>query len=362
MKSKLTLVIPTYNSENHLLRFHELYMRLMSQSQGSLSILIVDGGSVDNTLSFEREFGFTIVINYRGDPVNAKYLGFTHANTDLVAFLDHDEIFLDLESINKRIVCFEENSQLVGLFSSGYRVSLANSTTPNIYSSKYGDPFNFYVYGSRNDDSRISELDKCFYMKGIRTSSLNITYHLIEKFRPNRRFLLECSSMGVTIHKERLRNAIPDFKVNPIDLPNLFYLVMAKNSYYRFGILQHDFIDHFSSESWTIVKNKLRWRINNQTSETSNKFKYSGIAGRFAFENQANKNGYKIFSKNLNMYKLRYVFHCFTVVPLLFDTLRIIFYEKNWRFCMHAYLSLYTIYCAFSSKFRQKNLDTRYGL
>lgn len=92
---KISIIIPTYNSEKYILRCLDSIKR---QKAKSFEIIIVNDGSTDNTLKLIDSYNIDnkkiITIENHGQGY-ARNLALTKATGDYILFLDSDDILLD---------------------------------------------------------------------------------------------------------------------------------------------------------------------------------------------------------------------------------------------------------------------------
>jgi glycosyltransferase involved in cell wall biosynthesis len=92
--SKVSVIIPVYNAEKYVVATVE---SVLSQTYKNFEIIIVDDGSLDDSLSICRQFEDPrikiIQQKNRGLP-GARNTGIRHAQGDYVTFLDADDIWL----------------------------------------------------------------------------------------------------------------------------------------------------------------------------------------------------------------------------------------------------------------------------
>lgn len=100
----ISVIIPTYNSSSTITECLES-VRNQNYPQGKIEILIIDGGSGDNTLNIVKKYKVKIT---KADPKkqNVEYnksLGIKIAKNDLLLMLDHDNIFPNKTVLSKMV-------------------------------------------------------------------------------------------------------------------------------------------------------------------------------------------------------------------------------------------------------------------
>jgi glycosyltransferase involved in cell wall biosynthesis len=107
----IDVIIPIYNQSIYLSQAIESCLR-----QGILkkNIFVVDDCSLDNPEVIARKYGVTFIkTEYNLGPAAARNLGIKSSNSDLISFLDADDVMLPgriLESIN---ILFNSDSKMV---------------------------------------------------------------------------------------------------------------------------------------------------------------------------------------------------------------------------------------------------------
>jgi len=92
MNSAISVVIPVRNGALHVA---EAIESVLAQTMRAREVLVIDDGSEDLTGEVVRRFGPPVVLlkqPWRGTAAAAN-LGVAHATSDLVAFLDHDDVW-----------------------------------------------------------------------------------------------------------------------------------------------------------------------------------------------------------------------------------------------------------------------------
>ena len=86
MTTKISVVIPTYNSASTIISCLE---SIKSQTHASNEVIVCDGGSTDSTVSIARAFGATVICS-KANRSSQRNIGASHAKGDLVLFVDSD--------------------------------------------------------------------------------------------------------------------------------------------------------------------------------------------------------------------------------------------------------------------------------
>lgn len=138
----LSIVLPTYNAEGDLVRFFDSYIR-QKISKSDIELLVIDGGSTDQTRAIAKKNGAVIINNPYKLTEPAVALGFQNAQGELVMVLAADNLFPDPYAIKKIIDIFQD-LDIAAAFP-------MHDTGPgdNIYSryiNTFTDPYTHFVY------------------------------------------------------------------------------------------------------------------------------------------------------------------------------------------------------------------------
>src|SRR5258708_6161377 len=95
---QLTIVIATFQSGRILPKVLES-IKKQTLTRDQFEILIVDGGSQDNTHELSDEYGCRWIVNPHTEPVYAKFLGYREARGQYLLYLDHDEVIENKHSL-----------------------------------------------------------------------------------------------------------------------------------------------------------------------------------------------------------------------------------------------------------------------
>lgn len=108
-KQSVTFVIPTLNSGRYL---EACLNSISSQDYPSelVNILIVDGGSIDETLTIAQRYSATVLNNPLRTGEAAKAIGVRATDADLVAFVDSDNCLVGGDWLSKMLVPLEDQT------------------------------------------------------------------------------------------------------------------------------------------------------------------------------------------------------------------------------------------------------------
>ena len=117
MSPKVSIVIPTYNSEKFIDR---TIKSVLNQTFQNFELIIVDDCSVDNTRKMIREFQkqddrikLIALEKNSGAPAHPKNVGIKNAKGEYIAFLDHDDEWLP-KKLEKQLELFKNSSDNLG--------------------------------------------------------------------------------------------------------------------------------------------------------------------------------------------------------------------------------------------------------
>lgn len=166
--SKISIIIASLNSAR-VLESCLKSLRSQKYPQSKLEILLVDGGSTDNTLNIAKKYNCHLINNPLKTAEAAKALGLSKSTGDLVALIDSDNILPNKNWLKKMILPFKD-PKIIGTepYKFTYR---PNSGYIERYSALIGanDPF---AYFNGNYD-RYSYLSKKWTGLSLKT----IDYH-----------------------------------------------------------------------------------------------------------------------------------------------------------------------------------------
>ncbi len=140
----LSIILPVYNAEADLKRFFRYFDR-QNFPKGSVELLVMDGGSTDNTVTLARAHHVRVIHNPQKLTEPGVALGFRYAKAPLIMILAADNIFPDPDAVGTMIGVFDDK-KIVAAFPK-------HDTGPgdNLYSryiNTFTDPYTHFVYGN----------------------------------------------------------------------------------------------------------------------------------------------------------------------------------------------------------------------
>jgi glycosyltransferase involved in cell wall biosynthesis len=316
----VSVAIATFNSEKTL----PLVLRsIYKQDYPRLEILVVDGGSQDDTLLLARKFGCRIIKNYRTEPVFAKYLAFIRSKGRYLLYLDHDEVLLNRSSIKKKLKVLGENTKLKVVIGSNYKTP-KDFPFINYYINEFGDPFSFFSY-------RLSKHYKHFLVTmRNRYQVIGETKEYVIFSLKNERNLpfLEFVAGATMTDRFFFTKEFPNLVKDAYLLPHMLYFLCQKSPY--IAITKNDAVMHYSAESLKNYLKKVKWRIkNNIFFDQSTGF--AGFRGRESF-----------YSRWFRIKKFLFVPYSFSLIFPILDSLSLAITRKKVLYFIHPLLCLYT--------------------
>jgi len=109
---KITVVIPTYNSEPRLEKCLKL-IRENNYPQDMIEIIVADGNSQDGTIEIAKKYNCVIINNERRLSEPGKGIGIANASGEIICFIDDDNFLEDKDFFKKMIEPFYDNEIVV---------------------------------------------------------------------------------------------------------------------------------------------------------------------------------------------------------------------------------------------------------
>lgn len=318
----ISIIIATFNS-GKLLPMVFASLEKQTFPREKMEILILDGGSNDNTIDLSQKFGCRIINNLRTEPVYAKYLGYINAKGKYLAYLDHDEVIENPESLSLKVSILEKYPMVKAVIGSGYKNPIDYSAINN-YVNEFGDPFSFFMY-------RLSKADSYFLPK------MRKNYKIINEdedcvvfnlFQNKKLPIIELVAACSMVDREFLVKEFPDTLIKVELTPHYFYLINSRGA--LIGVTKNDALFHYSADNLYKYLKKIRWRIKNNIYHRQTMGE-SGFSGREKF--QSNSLGFK---------KYLFIPYAFSLIFPLFDALFLVVTRKKIFYLIHFPICLYT--------------------
>lgn len=328
MLSKISIVIATYNSQLTL----EGTLRSIAQqtiSQDQIEVLIIDGGSCDETLNIAQKFQTKVIANPKVEPGFAKYIGLLSANSDYLLYLDSDETLDNPNSIEIKLKFLQAHPSSIICLSRGYSIP-KSSNFINKYISDLGDPFSAFMY-------RTSKLIAYFFKDMKRACQIDDSTDTFDSFNLEKaKFMpmIEITTMGSLINLNKLKNEFPELLKESYLIPHAFYMIVKK--FPIIGMAKYDPVSHFSSTQFTSYLGKIRSRVRNNIHFSSD-LGLVGYYGRSQFDN-------KLFK----LKKYFFIPYVIFLIPLVIDTIRLVISRRDLGYFLHFILSICTVVLIFS--------------
>lgn len=322
-KQKLvTIIIATFNSGKSLPKVLES-ISCQSMSRDNIEILMVDGGSSDNTRKIGKAYNARIINNPRTEPVNAKFLGYKEAKGDFIIYLDHDEILENENSLKLKVSLFSNDIKMV--IGTGYKTPI-NYLGINNYINEFGDPFSFFIYRLSKDYRYFINTMKKRY-KVIGETKEKVIFDLSQT---DELPIIELCAAGSAVDLRYMKKNFPQTLKNPSLIPHFFYLLREKAPI--LAISKNDPLIHYSSETLRKYLAKIRWRIKNNIYHAED-MGMSGFGGRNRYDRSVTK--YK---------KYLFLPYAFSIIFPLYDAVYLTISRREGSYLLHLPLTFYTAF------------------
>ena len=322
-KPLVSIIIPTFNSEVVLTRVLDS-IKKQNYPSNKIDILLIDGGSSDETLSIAKKYDTRILTNKKQHQVYAKHMGHLLAKGKYIVHLDSDEVLENRNSILHKVTLFEENNNVKAVVPSGHKTPQGVSGS-NYIINDFGDPFSFYMYGfSFNYRFFINQLKSRFMVVSEDQDSVVIDFQK-SKNLPG----IEMSASGMMLDREYLNKTVPKIKTSPRLISQVFYFLVQQGD--LVGFTKNDPIVHYSASSWGKYMKKLKSRVLNNVFKTE--------MGKSAF---SGREGY--YSLSFIVKKYLFVPYSLTFIFPLITGIWLSLTRKTFVFLLYPYLCLFILY------------------
>lgn len=319
-KITVSVITPTYNSGKTLAKTLTS-IKKQNYPKTKIEILIIDGGSSDNTIDIAKSFGCRVISNPKTDIVNAEFLGYLAAKGKYSLFIAPDEVLENPDSLRLKESVFKINKKVKSILPSGYKTPTDYSHI-NYYINEFGDPFSFFMYReSKGNQFLLKDLEK-HYIKTYESNDCAIfDFHKATKMP-----LIELWAGGCMVDLGYVKKTFPQIEQKPELIPLLFYLLNKKEN--LLGVTKNDPTVHYSTNSVGKYLKKIRSRVEFNIFHTP--MGKGGFMGRTKFEN-----------KWSNYKKFLFIPYSFTLVCPLIDSFYLAITRRRVIYLLHTPLSFY---------------------
>lgn len=115
----ISIVIPTFNAEKFLQRCLES-IKKQDYPRSSYEVLVIDGGSDDQTLNIAKSFNCVILKNPFKDAESGKSIGIEKARGEIIALIDADNELVEGNWLRIMVKPLEDDKDIFGVESTWY--------------------------------------------------------------------------------------------------------------------------------------------------------------------------------------------------------------------------------------------------
>lgn len=315
----VSIVIATFNSAKLLPRTLDA---IKKQTYKNKEVLVIDGGSSDNTLEIAKSYGCKTLFNPKTDAGYAKLIGMDKAQGKYFMTLDHDEVMQNPDSIRIKVEILERHPNCKIAHCTGYKRP-QDYPLLNQYLSEYGDPFSLFVYRC-SKDYRYFEM----MLSHISCRTFQNAEYSIYSFENAPKLpLLEVAAMGIMLDREFFLKTT-NVREDLYTLSHLFYIMLQKGMY-EVAVVKNDPLEHYSLDSVRAYFPKLKYRVcNNIHMRSGNSFLMRSEMYEDCF---------------MKLKKYLFVFYAITFVPAEIDGAVMAIKRRNRVYLLHGFFSFYVV-------------------
>lgn len=285
-----------------------------------MEVLVVDGGSTDNTRAIARSYGCQVIDNIKILPKWAKYIGFRVARGRYALYLDSDEVIESPRSLERKIALLAGNASVHAVTGDGYK-NPRRYFFLNQYINEFGDPFSFFYYRLSKDHRYFIDTMKRRYRSVAETKD-----HIIFDFSNCRDLpLFELGAMGGMVDLNFLKAYAPEIMNNPTLVAHFINILVSRGA--LVAITKHDSLVHYSSDTFKKYLGKITSRVVNNVYTPAKE----GFTGRNEFS-----------SPSLRYKKYLFLPYALSLIGPLFDSLYLSITRRHFGYLIHVPLSFYT--------------------
>lgn len=283
-----------------------------------IEVIIVDGGSKDNTINIVKGYSFCrLITENTGRPEAATAIGYNEAKNELIVNFPSDNIILDKDWLKKMVQPFQEDGEITGVETLHYSY-VKSDTLLNRYFSLFGinDPVAYYL----NKRDRATHFENKWHLN---TKSEDKGNYIVTEF--NQKDLPTIGANGFIIKRDIVQLVTKE--------PLKFFHVdacydLVGMGYDKFAFVKTSIWHKTGEEFSSFVKRKIR---------------YAGVYFR-----DKNLRRYHLYDSKNDKFNLAiYIFLSLTIVEPLWQSMRGFSKIRDWAWFIHPVLCFLTVFLYF---------------
>ncbi len=315
---RVSFIIPTLNAQSVLEKcLHSISIQNFKRS--NYEILIIDGGSTDNTISIAKKYGSIILKNPLKTAEAGKAVGVKSAKGEYIALIDSDNILPKNDWLKKAIYPLDKDKEIIGTepWKFTYRT---NSGLMERYSALIGanDPYAFVsgVYDRKNYINN--------KWTNLNINTLNFPSYLKVSLFPNQP-IPTIGANGTIFRSSFLKENLKSDYLFDIDI--ISQVIGSNEKPIYFAKTKTSIIHTFCESSFKKFINKQKRRLTDY---------YIYKNERYFNWNQINNNS-----------QIKFVLYSILIIPALFDSIKGFIKKSDPVWFIHPIACLATIYIYF---------------
>ena len=301
-----SIVIATYNSEKTLVYTLESIEKQKIEKD-EVEVLIVDGGSTDDTINIVKAHGLKVINNPYRLPEYAKAIGIKNATGHYVLRMDSDEEFSYDTQLHDKMIYLKKYPEVKMLLPNRYatgRKEICGICAE--YMNILGDPFSYFVYKTKYD--KYSTYEKNIIKKDGKFALM--------KFDQGDIYPLADSATSA-LSLDYMRENYPN-DYTTIEFTCGAYDYIIRDTKFC-GCIKGDNIKHNCSSTLKVYFSKLRFRVINNLFHKQE----SGFSAKLGI------------NKKLKIRKIMFCFYALLIPLPIIDSIRMAVKYRNWTYLLH---------------------------
>ncbi len=329
----ISIIMATYNSGKTIEKSLKS-IRCQNLEESLVEVLVIDGGSTDNTIDIAKKYNCKVLENPYRLPEFAKRIGLRNAKGKYMQIMDSDEVFPENDVLSKRIEFMESHVEV--------KLLLAGCTSPKDFKSlcgEYinvmGDPFSAFTY-NWFDDGNIG------LVKRASTGCNDGAY--ISRFGKN-----EITPIGdsLTLFRGDYVRKHHNDELDEVNSTVLFQRVLRET--HLVAHIEGDYVYHYSKSGFKDYLRKLKFRVINNVFD----------------KNGSGYSSTSVGNKKLSYRKYLYPLYCVSLVLPLYHGVAGCIRYKDSGYLLHPifcwYVLLEILYQYSKKIFGKKSVNRTYG-